>query len=76
MRPNKDLEDYWNGPPPILSTKRGELRIQLLNIPDLLATRILGDIQEIIQGYTVQVQYSFLKEETYDGSATPSIRDL
>lgn len=53
MRPNKDFEDYW-------------MRIQLLDIPDHLATRILGEIQEIIQGYTERLQLEIYKLMFYD----------
>lgn len=55
--------DYCSIPEVRLPNKRGELRVQVLNVPANVATQIVSDIQEAIIPYTAAMRFSFLEEK-------------
>lgn len=59
--------DYCSIPTMVLPSKRGELRVQVLNVPSSVAAQIISDVQEAISAYTAVIRFSFLEGKD-DGS--------
>lgn len=55
--------DYCAAPEMSFPNKRGELRVQVLNVSESVATQIVSDIQETINAYTAVMRFSFLEEK-------------